>query len=205
MAITTWANVQAILELAAAKQTLVNALIPQIEADYQAIRNKPFDIGKTLTVTGAPSSDGNIKVTLGDYSFYVAVENGDSVELVARKIKVEIGSTFYYSVNGVDRLYDITVVGAVLTFKNKYSDTELTITFEDTDTTATTATVSQTQIIYPDGSEMTAIQMINWRLQKIPAGVTSDKLGDFSQNFESGGGIYPAAISRSIKKFASWK
>ena len=63
------------------------------------------------------------------------------------------------------------------------------------------------ETIYPTGSELTAIQMIGYRinLQK-SQGVKSKSLGDHSVSYaDIGDGAYPKSITGSIKRFVSFK
>ena len=67
MAITTLNNVKSILNISSTgDDTWITALIPVVESDYEAIRNKPFDTCAKLTVTDAATSDGDITITVSD-------------------------------------------------------------------------------------------------------------------------------------------
>ncbi len=102
MAITTRAQVLAVLELPAAKGALVDLLIPLVEADYRRIRNRPFDTGDTLTITHDATSAGNVTVTVAGNDFAVEVEAGDTVDMVARKVYLRLNALrrYYVSLSG---------------------------------------------------------------------------------------------------------
>lgn len=118
MAITTLEKVKLVLgpEVTEGKDDLITALIPIVEEDYLAIRNKPFD----LTTDDPPA------------------------------------------------------------------------------------------IIYPAGAEMTAIQMIGYRISvqgKIGGdSITSERLGDYSVTYDNEGKIkgYPQSIVGNIKRYVSF-
>ena len=196
MAITTLAQAKLILGITGTTQdALITALIPMVEQDYLAIRNRPFDIGATLTINTGAGVAGNITVTIDGGATIVAVLAGDTATRVAWKIKLAIGDGYHYT---------STISGAVLTITSIYADTEVTVTFTDTDTTGVTATVSDTDVIYPTGAEMTAIEMIEHRLSKKPVGVASESLGDHSVSYAAMNGKYPIEVTKGIKRFVGW-
>ncbi len=66
-------------------------------------------------------------------------------------------------------------------------------------------TGSTGNIIYPDGSEMTAVKMIQFHLNE-QVGVMSESLGDHKIAYDRGGhsgptGFYPGVITGRIKKY----
>ena len=68
-------------------------------------------------------------------------------------------------------------------------------------------TVGDPDTVYPIGAEMTAIQMIGYRIAKRSSqGVASESLGDHSISYEavSGGVEYPKSITGSIKRFVDF-
>ena len=195
MAITTWAEVQAVLELGAGRQAHVEALIPHVEEDYLRIRNKPFDVGNVLTITSPATAAGNITVTVNGSDFNVAVLNGDNTMTVARKIN-----------NTLARLLPRGVLSTsanTVTFQGHH-----TLAFNG-GTTGVTATVSGIDTIYPTGAEYTAIKMIQYHLTAgRGAGISSESLGDYSIVYDTALGSrisdYPKAIVGGIKRYVSF-
>ena len=195
MAITTWAEVQAVLELDAGRQAHVEALIPHVEEDYLRIRNKPFDVGNVLTITSPATAAGNITVTVNGSDFNVAVLNGDNTMTVARKIN-----------NTLARLLPRGVLSTsanTVTFQGHH-----TLAFNG-GTTGVTATVSGIDTIYPTGAEYTAIKMIQYHLTAgRGAGISSESLGDYSIVYDTALGSrisdYPKAIVGGIKRYVSF-
>ena len=195
MAITTWAEVQLILGLSAAQQTLVDGLIQHIEEDYLRIRNKPFDVGSVITVTGAATTTGNITITISDTDFPVPVVAGDNTLTVARKIAFHLRQYFDAS----HRDSTATVYGFFV------------VTF-DGGTTGVTATVAGPDTIYPTGAEYTAIKMIQFHLTAGVAvgaqGISSESLGDYSITYSTGLGSrtsdYPKDVVGGIKQYVGF-
>ena len=196
MSITTWAQVQLILGLAATQQTLVEGIIPHVEEDYLHIRNKPFDVGNILTITAPATADGNITVTVDGTDFLVAVLSGDNAMVVARKIK-----------NSLSRFFDATTAGDSVTFVGY-----LTLAFDGA-ATGVTATASGINTVYPTGAGYTAIKMIHYHLTTgvasgSSAGVASESLGDYSISFQTptGAGIsdYPDDAVGGIRRYVSF-
>lgn len=195
MPITTLAQVKLILGLDATKDAQITALLPLVEQDYISIRNRPFDEGRTLQITAGAAATGNITVTIDDVAYLVELTAGNTAAQVARKI--------YNALRG-GYLFDVTISGDTLTLVSRQSDTDIAVAFTDTGTTGSTATISEMLTIYPDGSEMTAIDMIGHRLSKQTPGVASESLGDYSVSFQQGKGKYPDSIIGGIKRYVRW-
>jgi len=82
-----------------------------------------------------------------------------------------------------------------LMIRNKAFDTEYNEDTEEYDT------------IYPIGSELTAIRMIQYQMSNIKSqGVTSESLGDYSVSYDTSnlGNDYPKSISGGIKRYATF-
>lgn len=202
MAITTLARAKAILKKTdSTDDVAIDMLIPLVEADYLRIRNKPWDIGNALSIAPAAvvAVAGDITITLDDADYPVALEIGDTAESIAYKIKAALESASYYTVQAI---------GATVYLKNHTRATALTLAFTDTDGTGVTATVSGPGIIYPEGAELTAIKMIQYQLTAgLAAGLSSERLGDYSVSYEAGGGDgrildYPKSVVGSIRRHA---
>jgi hypothetical protein len=61
-------------------------------------------------------------------------------------------------------------------------------------------------IIYPDGSELVAIQMIAFQMQqqqRVGAGFQSESIGSYSYTKEKLIGGYPESITNKIKRYVS--
>ena len=187
MAITTLNKVNTILGLSG-QDDLVTALIPLVEEEYLRIRNTPFDLGQVVTVLTPAVSTGNLELLIGDTYHYVYLTKGDTVNVVARKIY----EAFRYS-------HSASLCGAVVTVKNLKG----TLSFSATET-GVTLSITAPDNFYPLGAEMTAIQMIGYRIAKQSSqGIASESLGDHSVSYEqtAGGVDYPKSITGSIKKF----
>ena len=195
MSITTWAQAQLILGLDALDAGLeaqVEALIPLVQDDYLRIRNKPFDTGNTLTVTGAAAA-GNVTVTIDGNDTVTAVLAGDSAFTVAQKILASHRDAFSYKTQPD---------GNAVSFIAKEP---LAIIFNGA-ATGVTATVSGWTTIYPAGAEHTAIKMIGYHLEAGTGGAkTSESLGDYSVSYAPGRvSGYPDTITGSIKRFVDF-
>jgi hypothetical protein len=59
------------------------------------------------------------------------------------------------------------------------------------------------EIVYPKGSELTVIKMIEYTLRNLKnSGIASQSLGDFSISYENiKSGSYPDSITKEIKKY----
>ena len=195
MPITTLAQVKTILGLDNTKDAQITALLPLVELDYISIRNRPFDEGRTLKITAGAAATGNITVTVEFIAFPVELTAGNTAAQVARKI--------YNALRG-GYLFDVAAVGDTLTLASRQNDTDIAVAFADTDATGATAAISEILTLYPDGSEMTAIDMIGFRLGDKAAGVQSQNLGDYSVSYSQMRGKYPAEITDGIKRFVRW-
>lgn len=62
-------------------------------------------------------------------------------------------------------------------------------------------------IVYPAGSEMTAIKMISWQLYNANSfGKSSESLGDYSVSYEQNRiSEYPLTITNQIKKYIKYQ
>ena len=189
--ITTLMRAKTVLNITTSDKDLqIDELIPLVEQDYLHIRNKPFDVGNTLTVTAPCAADGDLTVTYNDANFTVPVLNGDNTLVVARKIAFAIDRV----TQGV-----VTVSGSSVTFLG-YA----TLTFAAGGTGVTT-TISGIDTIYPVGAESTAIKMINHHLTGGAAGVASESLGDYSVSYrEEQDADYPRSITGGIKRYVSF-
>ncbi len=60
-------------------------------------------------------------------------------------------------------------------------------------------------IVYPTGSESTAIKMINYQMTSgKAAGVKSERLDDFSITYDTDAGDYPRSVIGGIKTYVSF-
>ena len=213
MAITTKDRVKVLLNTTETnKDDWIEGLIEQVESDYLSIRNRPFDVGTKLTIetTGLPA-DEEITITVGNYSsvgstakgkeYDVRLRSGDSAAMITRRINNQIQFTPYYKTKWVPTSSAST--SAEIYFVEKMEDwmeNRSVLDFTVTSSTNLTATVEQGQTLYPDGAEMTAVQMISFNLGK-PSGIQSESLGDHSISYGDADGGYPRFITGKIKKY----
>jgi len=194
MAITTLCKVRTILGITDTGQdAMIEALIPVVESDYEAIRNKPFDTCAKLTVTNAATSDGDITITISDASneleYDIALKDGDSTMLVAQRIADYFGQKNIRA-DGSDVLF--VGSGIVVEF--------------DGGTTGADATVTAMATCYPGNAEFTAVKMINYHMAtKDAMGKQSESLGDYSVTYDRGvtSADYPNDIVGGIKRYVS--
>jgi len=199
------------------KDTQIDALIPQVEADYQHIRNRPFDTGTKVTIetTGLPA-DEEVTVTIGNYAdvgatadgweYEVRLREDDTADMIAKRIVTQIKPTAYYKMfiaSAGSTQAILYMLDKFPDYMERYSVLDLTI---DTSTEIET-TVEQMQTIYPDGAEMVAAQMIKHQLNTIEAmGIASESLGDYSVQYSGSVlgvyGSYPKSVAGGIQRFA---
>jgi hypothetical protein len=219
MAITTLTRVKALLGKTDNDSDLqMSALIEQVENDYLAIRGKPFEEGTlvTLEMTTSLTADEEITITIGNFAQIGGTSNGwefdvnlrkdDTADIIAKRIITQIKPTSYYTMflssanSTTAKLYMMDRFPDVM---ENYSVLDLEI---DTSAQITT-TIQKMQTIYPDGAEMTAVQMMQFHVNAIEsAGVTGESLGDYSVqyagNVQGVMGSYPKSVVGGIKRFA---
>ena len=203
MAITTLSNVKTLLGLSTgtADDTRITALITQVEQDYQAIRGKPFDVGTKINIntTGMPA-DETITVEVGAWEYDIDLVKDDTAHMIARRIANQIKPNVYYNVFApytTSTTADVYLVEKMEAYSDDFSILDLAVE----NTTTITATVSKMELIYPDGAEMTAAQMVGYQMQR-PNGIQSESLGDYSVSYGTVQGGYPSAITSKIIRFA---
>ena len=203
MAITTLSNVKTLLGLSTgtADDTRITALITQVEQDYQAIRGKPFDVGTKINIntTGMPA-DETITVEVGAWEYDIDLVKDDTAHMIARRIANQIKPNVYYNVFApytTSTTADVYLVEKMEAYSDDFSVLDLAVE----NTTTITATVSKMELIYPDGAEMTAAQMVGYQMQR-PNGIQSESLGDYSVSYGTVQGGYPSAITSKIIRFA---
>ena len=213
MAITTLTNVKTILNITVSdKDTWIDALIPQVESDYEGIRNRPFDVGTLVNIvtTAALAADEEMTITIGNWArigstargadYTISLREDDTANIIARRIANQIEPSPYYNVKP---LTNATSSSADVSFVEKFEKwTESRSILDMTVSTSTgyTATVNKLQTIYPDGAELTAAQMIQFNLSK-PGGVKSESLGDYSVTYGDSVSGYPKSITGKIKRY----
>lgn len=187
--ITNLANVKTALSITGVTEDdIINFLIPQIEQDYLRIRNKPFDMGIALTVTSGATADGDLEVDIDGGKFLVPVKAGNNSLVVAGRIEQYVGRYFNARQDGTT----VYLYGFI------------DVTF-DPMLTGTTASVSALDTIYPVGSELIAIKMIQWHKDRIKnLGVQAESLGDWSVTYGQMQNDYPKNIIGGIRRFVSW-
>jgi hypothetical protein len=214
MAITTLANVKIFLNTTSTtKDAWIEALIPMVENDYKRIRNKPFDLATKINIetTGLPA-DEEITVEVGNHAavggaatgreYDIRLRSGDTAKMIAYRIiqQMKPSAAAYFNFE----LRDASTSSADIYLSERFPQFQEWISALDVtlDTsTSITSTVSDMQTVYPEGSELTAIQMINYQMSK-PEGVQSESLGDWSVTYAQNSGGYPSNITAGIQKFA---
>jgi len=188
MAITTLAKVKTITGID--NDDLVEALIPLVEEDYKSIRNKPFDTGQGLKVTSPATSAGYIEITIDEITHSIHISSGDNVFGVARKIYDKLKYEYNLDLNADEVIFL----------------TPHQVSYEDTDDTGVEVDSPTVAVIYPPGSESTAIRMVAYRVaNRVSEGVKSESLGDHSVTYEDTSGSYPKGITAGIKRYVSFK
>ncbi len=179
MAITTLAAVKTVLGLTTtAQDTLITALIPQVEADYLAIRNREFD----TEVEGE-------RLGVGD-----GVNKTFTLQHVPIITDTEV---LYIAGLATSEVYTINNTTGVIVFTNAPADgSRVAADYEAQD------------IIYPENAAFTAAKMIGWHLQSQKSiGVSSESLGDHSVSYTNEAHFvqgYPKSIVGAIKRYASF-
>ena len=203
MSITTLSNVKTLLGLSTgtADDSRITALITQVEQDYQAIRGKPFDVGTKISIntTGMPA-DETITIEVGAWEYEIDLVKDDTAHMIARRIVNQIKPNVYYNVFAhytTSTTADVYLVEKMEAYSDDFSVLDLAVE----NTTTITATVTKMQIVYPDGAEMTAAQMVGYQMQR-PNGIQSESLGDYSVSYGTVQGGYPSAITGKIIRFA---
>jgi hypothetical protein len=203
MAITTLSNVKTLLGLSTgtADDARITALITQVEQDYQAVRGKPFDVGTKLTIetTGLPA-DETVTVEIGAWEYDIDLIEDDTAPMIARRIVNQIKPNTHYTIfapHSTSTSANVYFVEKLEAWSDDYSVRELAITISAN----ITATVAKMEIVYPDGAEMTAAQMVVYQMVR-PNGVQSESLGDYSVSYGTIQGGYPSAITSKIVRFA---
>lgn len=224
MAITTRARAKAILGISTAStehDDQIDALIPQVEGHYLAIRNRPFDVGTVVEFqTAAGLTSGmQLVIEIGDYSlpastaqrgseYGITLRANDTADIIARRVANQILPSPYYSVvappAATSTAAEVRFVEKFETFTEQYSVLDITVDPSTAIPPAYTATVSPMQTLYPDGAEFTAAQMVQYHIGSAAGGqVQSETLGDYSVTFaQSESGDYPKSITSKIRRFA---
>ena len=211
MAITSLANYRNLTNPAStAPDSWITALIDQVEADYEHIRNKPFDKGTILSIaTSGLPADEEITVTVGNFAAVGGTDSGwehdvtlrenDTADIIATRIINQIQPTAYYLMTlstASTSVADINLMDRFPDRMENYSVIDLSL---ETSTSITT-TIARLQTLYPKGAEMTAVQMINY-LMSNSGGVKSESLGDYSVTYEEVGSNYPKSVTAGIRRY----
>lgn len=203
MAITTINRAKTLLNITTTdKDTWITALIPQVESDYQAVRNRPFDAGTRVNIatTAALAADETMTVTISsDYAITLRV--GDTAQIIARRITNQILPSAYYSVTAP--LANASSSSADVLFLERFepwTESRSVLDLSVSTSTGYTATVTPMETFYPNGAELTAVQMIQFHMGK-PGGVKSESLGDYSVTYDESAAGYPKSITGKIKRY----
>lgn len=171
------------------KDALITALIPEIEADFLLIRNKPF-----IVITG--------NLTTG-------------AEFITNVERFDPNNTLYYqryerllSDDQIDHLFDqicegmtvsdiagTKVYGKIINI-DKFNQ-QITL---DADASATAT--GEKLYIYPEGCQLAAAEMLKYMMNKKYA--QSESFGDYSFSSEEMVSGYPKSITNKIRRFISF-
>ena len=181
MAITTKVNIKLFMGLATADTSmdaLINMLLPKVELDYKRIRNKDFDhriVGEELGY--------------GD---------GTKKEFTVKHPPIIVDPTLFYN----EVVYNTGVALSSSDYKINYNTGKITFTVAPVDNARLTVDYSSQEIQYPDGAEITAIEMVDYLCSRGgSSGLKSESLGDHSESKENVVDGYPESITGSIKRF----
>lgn len=217
MPITTTSQVKAILGITTTDQDAqIDALIPEVEAHYLALRNKPFDNATKLTVeTTGMSADEEMIITVGNYAavgstadgieYDIRLRSGDTAGMIAKRIVAQMLPSPYYKVTTT--VTGSTSTSADIYFSERFSDFLEDFSVLDLSVSASpryTTSVSPLETIYPDGAPLTAAKMVAYNMGGAGGGITEERLGDYSVSYASEDG-YPRAITSGIQKFVTFK
>ena len=212
MAITTLYNVKDILNITdTANDLWIEKLIPLVESDYLHIRNKPFATATKITVetTGLPADEemtleiGNYAAVGGTaqgYEYTINLRANDTANMIVYRIINQIKPSGYFNFTVGDTATDsaeVYITERFPPFQEYISVLDMTLAAS----TSITETIEKMQTIYPNGSELTAAQMIQHQMGK-PAGVKSESLGDYSVTYADMQGGYPKSITGQIARYA---
>ena len=218
MAITTLANVKVFLNTtSAANDAWITALIPLVESDYESIRGKPFDLVTKINIaTDGLAADEKITVEVGNHAAVggtaegrkydeIRLRNGDDAKMIAYRIiqQMKPSAAAYFNFELRDATSseaDIYLSERFPQFQEWRSALDVTVTTS----AAITTTITEMETVYPEGAELTAIQMINYQMSK-PSGAQSESLGDYSVSYGEMTGSYPKNVTAGIKRFAVMK
>jgi len=198
----------------------LTALVAQVESDYLAIRGKPFDEGTLITIEATTNltADEEVTVTIGNFAQIGGTANGwefdidlradDDAQMIAKRMITQIKPNSYYTMwlsSGNSTTAKVYVLDRFPDSMENFSVLDLSIEAS----TQFDTTVEKMQTIYPDGAEMTAVQMMQHQVNTIEsAGVTGERLGDYSVDYAGQGmnqvsyGNYPKSVVGNIKRFA---
>jgi len=208
VAITTLANFKT-LTGTTGNDKRVAALISRVEADYESIRNKPFDTGTLVNIeTTGLSADEDITIDLNNYCYTVKLKDGDNAKMIGYRISHYVLPSHLVNVKVV--LANATSSGVDVYFTEKFPNWQEDYSVLDLDVTTSAAIatdVTPMTTIYPDGAELVAVNMIQYHLNTMTGiGKGSESLGDYSVTFKGSNeptlGGYPASVVGNIKRFA---
>ena len=165
-----------------ANDTLINALIPEVEAKYLQIRNIPF-----FQIYGNLISTDKTVTSLIPYpvtnAYYTGTYNGLTAQYLNRL------EYLFNATNAIDNyITDIDHVNNTL----------------ELDTAASTTADSVIFTVYPQGAKLTAAKMIQYLMNSNSmSGLTGESVGSYSWSASGDGNPFgvPNDIYKSIKRF----
>jgi hypothetical protein len=196
MAITTLANVKIILGISVSTyDTLISTLIPIVEKEFISIRGKDFDTVVKGDKFGV--GDGETKTfTLTNKPILSSPYESDTPTRITQASGLPMTIIYIGGTAVTSSAYSINLTTGVVTFVTAPAEGK-----------RLEADYEAVNPVYPDGSELTAAQMIGYRIAMIGhSGEKSESLGDHSRTFEKDNmlGGYPKSITGAIERFVKF-
>jgi hypothetical protein len=182
--IITTAQAKALLQITGTTyDTLISALIPEVEAKYLQIRNIPFlQVSGSIT-SGDKTVSGISAYPYDSYNYYVV--GYPDVQYINRM------DYLFNSTNSIDNyVTDIDPVNNTLELDIAPSTTAADVVFT----------------VYPQGSKMTAAKLIKYLMNKNSmSGLQSESVGSYSWSAGSEKNPFgiPDDIYKSIKRYVN--
>jgi len=179
--IITLAQVKSLLNISGtSKDTLISALIPEVEAKYLQIRNIPF-LQIQGTIKNGDKTVSNIKI-YPQGQFLSIIESSRSTVNYLNRMEYLFGSTI----------------------DNYITDIDSNSNTLEIDTASATTATDVIFTVYPQGAKMTAAKMIKYLMNSNSmSGLQSESVGSYSWSASGEGNPFgvPNDIYKSIQRF----
>lgn len=191
MPITNTTTVKTFLKITdSASDALIAALIPEVEADFIMLQNRPLIVitGNITTGSAVIASVARYRNDIGIYNQIVFEGdelNDDQIDHLFDQL--EEGAT-------VSDVTGLKVFGRIVSV-DKLNQT-VTISANSSETAT-----GKKLYIYPAGSQLVAAEMIKHMMNK--KSLQSESLGDYSYTNEQMINGYPESITKKIRRYVS--